>query len=120
VGEPPASTQRILGSIQDKDDGRLWSIGREPPGMVEATRVVFHQHQVEFHRSDHGIAVSMEVGIPPGDDLEIRRITVVNETGRPRRLALTSYAEVVLGPCAITNATRLSASCSWAANIFAK
>jgi cyclic beta-1,2-glucan synthetase len=83
--------------VQDKDDGRLWSIGREPPGMVEATRVVFHQHQVEFHRSDHGIAVSMEVGIPPGDDLEIRRITVVNETGRPRRLALTSYAEVVLG-----------------------
>jgi cyclic beta-1,2-glucan synthetase len=84
--------------LQDKDDDRLWSIARERPDMVEDLRVVFHQHQVEFHRRDHGIAVSMAVGIPPGDDLEIRRITVANETGRPRRLALTSYAELVLGP----------------------
>ncbi len=84
--------------LKDKDDNALWSIGREPAGLAEHTRVVCHQHQVEFHLRDHGIAVSMVVGIPPGDDLELRRITVVNETGRTRRLALTSYAEIALGP----------------------
>jgi cyclic beta-1,2-glucan synthetase len=84
--------------LQDKDDGQLWSIGTEQQGLVGDTRVVFQQHQVEFHCRDRDIAVSMAVGIPPGDDLEIRRITVVNETGRTRRLALTSYAEIVLGP----------------------
>jgi cyclic beta-1,2-glucan synthetase len=84
--------------LQDKDDDRLWSMGRDPLGMADDSRVVFHQNQVEFHRRNHGIAVSMAVGIPPGDDLELRRITVVNETGRTRRLALTSYAEIVLAP----------------------
>ena len=83
--------------LQDKDADRLWSIGREPLGIGETARVVFHQYQVEFHRRSNGIAVTMVVGIPPGDDLEIRRITVVNETGQTRRLALTSYAEIVLG-----------------------
>ena len=84
--------------LKDNDDNRLWSIGREPLGLAEDTRVVFHQHQVEFHYREHGIAVSMMVGIPPGDDLEFRRVTVVNETGQARRLTLTSYAEIVLEP----------------------
>jgi cyclic beta-1,2-glucan synthetase len=82
--------------VQDRDDNHLWSIGHEPRSIDENTRVVFHQHQVEFHRRHHGIAVSVAVGIPPSDDLEFRRITIDNETDRTRRLALTSYSEVVL------------------------
>jgi len=84
--------------VQDTDDNSLWSIGREPLSGEDAAHVVFHQHQVEFHRRNFGIAVSMVVGISPGDDLEFRRITIINKTGRRRRLALTSYAEIVLAP----------------------
>ena len=82
--------------VQDKADDALWSIGSDPIAAAGETRVVLHGHQVEFHRRDHGIAISMEVGIAPGDDLEIRRITIVNESGRSRTLRLTSYAEVAL------------------------
>ena len=82
--------------VQDKADDTLWSIGSDPIAAAGETRVVLHGHQVEFHRREHGIAISMEVGIAPGDDLEIRRITIVNESGRPRTLRLTSYAEVAL------------------------
>lgn len=82
--------------VQDKADNAFWSVGSEPVAPAGEVRVVFHSHRVEFHRRDRGIAISMEVGIAPGDDLEIRRITVVNESGRPRTLRLTSYGEVAL------------------------
>lgn len=85
--------------VRDEDSGAVWSIGRQPTGAAAAdTRVVFHPHLVEFRRRDHGIAIGMDVGVAPGDDLEIRRITVTNESEQPRTLRLTSYGEVVLAP----------------------
>ena len=83
--------------ICDGDTQELWSVGRQPTGIVpEDTQVVFHAHMAEFHCRHNGIATRMEVGVSPGDDIEIRRVTIVNETGRTRRLRITSYAEVVL------------------------
>jgi cyclic beta-1,2-glucan synthetase len=85
--------------VRDEESGALWSVGRQPTGVASPeSQVVFHAHLVELHRRDHGIAIGMEVGITPGDDVEIRRLTVVNESDRPRRLLLTSYGEVVLAP----------------------
>ena len=85
--------------LQDMDSGELWSATRQPTGAVpQEYRVIFQPHLAEFHRRDHGIDVRLEVGVGSGDDLEIRRLTIVNESGRPRRLRLTSYAEIVLAP----------------------
>jgi cyclic beta-1,2-glucan glucanotransferase len=85
--------------VHDRDSDVIWSIGRQPTGVASSdTRVVFHSHAAEFHRREHGIAIAMEIGVAPGDDLEIRRIRLVNESDRPRRLSITSYGEVVLGP----------------------
>jgi cyclic beta-1,2-glucan synthetase len=87
--------------VRDEESCALWSVGRQPTGLAGPdARVVFHSHLVEFHRREHDIAISMEVGVAPGDDLEIRRFTVTNEGERPRRLRLTSYGEVVLAPAA--------------------
>ncbi|MCE9683520.1 GH36-type glycosyl hydrolase domain-containing protein [Halomonas alkalisoli] len=88
--------------LQDRHDRYLWSLGDHPFETQggDPWRVVFHQHQVEFQHREHGIAVSMTVSVAPGDDLEIRYITVVNETDRPRHLSLTSCAEVILAPAA--------------------
>ncbi|MCK4488707.1 MAG: hypothetical protein KAU23_00515, partial [Anaerolineales bacterium] len=44
------------------------------------------------------ISMQMEVTVSQYDDLEIRRITFVHHSNRPRRLRLTSYGEVVLAP----------------------
>jgi cyclic beta-1,2-glucan synthetase len=85
--------------IRDEDSGAVWSAARQPTGVVSSDeRIVFHSHLAEFHRRDHGIGIVMEVGVAPGDDVEIRKLTVVNDSGRARRLLLTSYAEVVLAP----------------------
>ena len=85
--------------VRDEDSGAVWSVGRQPCGIVsDDARVVFHAHLAEFHRRDHGIAIGMAVGVVPGDDVEIRRVTVANDSDRPRVVRLSSYGEVVLAP----------------------
>ena len=61
-----------------------------------ASDVRFYAHKAEFRRTDHEIALTMEIAVAPDDDVEIRRITLHNQGERPRRLALTSYGEVVM------------------------
>ncbi|MBI5506490.1 MAG: cellobiose phosphorylase [Deltaproteobacteria bacterium] len=84
--------------VCDLDGGEVWSVGRQPL----ATRggechVVFHPHMIELRRRERGIAIRLEVAVAPHDDVEMRCLSVVNESDRPRRIALTSYGEVVLG-----------------------
>ncbi|HEB88498.1 MAG TPA: cellobiose phosphorylase, partial [Deltaproteobacteria bacterium] len=85
--------------VRDLDSGTAWSAGRQPiPGENPATDVVFHAHMLELHRRQHGISIRTDIAVGAADDIEVRRITLVNETDRPRSLSLTSFAEVVLGP----------------------
>lgn len=85
--------------VRDVDSGDIWSVGRQPTGVrPDEAQTVFHPHMVEFHRRDHGIGLRMEVGVAAGDDVEIRRLTIVNESDEVRTLELTSYGEVVLAP----------------------
>lgn len=85
--------------VADDETGALWSATRQPTrAMPDEYRAVFHPHMAEFHRRDHGVELRMETGVAAGDDIEIRRIVIADESGRPRSLRLTSYAEVVLAP----------------------
>ncbi|MFA7584920.1 MAG: glucoamylase family protein, partial [Novosphingobium sp.] len=85
--------------VRDRASGELWSVTPEPARTAGSdVHAVFHGHQVEYHRRDHEIAISMTVGIPHGDDLEIRRVAIVNESSQARTLDLTSYGEVILAP----------------------
>ncbi|MFO7632442.1 MAG: glucoamylase family protein, partial [Caldilinea sp.] len=83
--------------VQDRDSGALWSAAYQPVRVAPAAGDVrFYAYKAEFRRTDHAIALTMEVAVAPDDDVEIRRITLHNQSERPRRLALTSYAEVVM------------------------
>lgn len=83
--------------VQDRDSGALWSAAHQPVCVpAPAGDVRFYAHKAEFRRTDHAIELTMEIAIAPDDDVEIRRITLHNQSDRPRRLALTSYGEVVL------------------------
>lgn len=85
--------------LRDEHSGAVWSATRQPSGVVgEHEQVVFHPHMAEFHRHEQGIGLRLEVAIAAADDLEIRRLTLTNESDQPRSLQLTSYAEVVLAP----------------------
>ena len=53
-------------------------------------------HKAEFHQRDHGISIHVDVAVAPADDVELRQITLHNETDQPRRLTVTSAGEPVL------------------------
>jgi cyclic beta-1,2-glucan synthetase len=83
--------------VQDRESEALWSAAYQPARVLaSASDVRFYAHKAEFRRTDHEIALTMEVAVAPDDDVEIRLVTLHNQSERPRRLTLTSYGEVVM------------------------
>jgi cyclic beta-1,2-glucan synthetase len=82
--------------LQDSESGALWSATCQPIGCTpEHHEVLFYPHKVEFRRLDNGISLHTEITVGT-DGVEIRRVNILNDSDRPRRLKLTSYGEVVL------------------------
>jgi cyclic beta-1,2-glucan synthetase len=82
--------------LQDLESGALWSATCQPIGCApDHQEVLFYPYQVEFQRSDHGISLRTGIAVS-SDGVEIRRVNILNDSDRPRRLKLTSYGEVVL------------------------
>lgn len=83
--------------LRDLDSGAFWSLGQQPTRKIpEQYAARFMADHAEFQRVDDGIEARLEVCIAPDADLEVRRVTLRNHSGRPRRIELTSYAEVAL------------------------
>ena len=83
--------------LQDQDSGDLWSAGYQPTTVPrDYQHVAFYPHLAEFQRRDHDITVNMQVTVAADDDLEIRRINLINHSDQVRRLRVTSYSEVLL------------------------
>lgn len=84
--------------LQDVENGGLWSATWQPTVVRPRSQYVrFHSHMAEFGRRDGDISSRLEITVAPDDDVEIRRLTLINHSDRPRRLRVVSYAEVVLG-----------------------
>ncbi len=82
--------------LQDRESGALWSTTCQPTGCnAENQEVLYSPHKVEFRRWDQGISLRTEITVGMGG-VEIRRVTLLNDSDRPRKLKLTSYGEVVL------------------------
>ncbi|PIR18059.1 MAG: glycosyl transferase [Deltaproteobacteria bacterium CG11_big_fil_rev_8_21_14_0_20_49_13] len=81
--------------IRDVDSNQLWCNTYQPTvGKVSDYGANFTLDRAMFRRFDHGIESETEVVVAPEDDVEIRRITLINRTMRTRRLDLTSYVEL--------------------------
>ena len=87
--------------LRDARTGALWSTAyqptRRPSKRFEA---IFVQGRAEFRRRDDDIDSHTEIAVSPEDDVEVRRVTLINLSARARTIELTSYAEVVLAPLA--------------------
>lgn len=106
--------------LRDPDSGAFWSIGQLPvPKTAERQTGRIGSGLVELARRDEGIEARLEVCVPEKDDLELRRVTLRNLGDRPRRIELTSYAEVVLDALAADAAhpafSKLFIQTEWAA-----
>ncbi|CAN5718202.1 glucoamylase family protein [soil metagenome] len=85
--------------VRDLDSGHLWSTTHQPtsrePDEYEA---MFAPDRALFRRLDGEIESRTELVVSPEDDAELRRVSITNHGSKPRKLDLTSYAEVVLAP----------------------
>ncbi|KIH76678.1 NdvB [Geoalkalibacter ferrihydriticus DSM 17813] len=85
--------------LRDCDSGRYWSTAYQPTRRkAEHYEAIFVQGRAEYRRHDQGIDAHTEISVSPEDDVEIRRVTLTNQSSRTRHIELTSYAEVVLAP----------------------
>ncbi|WP_223246735.1 GH36-type glycosyl hydrolase domain-containing protein [Sulfuriferula thiophila] len=85
--------------LRDRDTGRYWSSAYQPTlRKADHYEAIFVQGRAEYRRRDQAIEAHTEVSVSPEDDVEIRRVTLTNQSSRIRHIEVTSYAEVVLAP----------------------
>jgi cyclic beta-1,2-glucan synthetase len=85
--------------ISDPKSGEVWSNTWQPIGEpANLYDVVFTDAGVEFKRTEGALNIKTQIVVSPEDDIELRRVTLLNRSRQPRTLELTTYAEVVLAP----------------------
>lgn len=83
--------------FRDVDSGKLWSMAHQPTRVqCERYEAVFSQGRAEFKRSDQQILSHMTISVSPEDDVEVRRITLTNQSKTEREIEITTYGEIVL------------------------
>jgi cellobiose phosphorylase len=87
--------------LRDVASNDVWSVGYQPTLQATAAyEAIFPQSRAEFRRHDFELETHTEVTVSPEDDVELRRISVTNNSRVRRTIELTSYAEVVLASAA--------------------
>jgi len=91
--------------LRDEESGRTWSVTRQPLGTpMPDDEVTFAPGSARFVRRHHSVHSVLEVAVAADRAVELRRLSVSNHGDHTRRLSLTSYAELVLGPAAADDA----------------
>ncbi len=87
--------------LRDVHSGDVWSAAYQPTAKrPDSYLVEFLAEKATFERRDHEIATRLEIAVSPGDDAEVRRVSLTNHSDRPREIELTSYVELGLGSIA--------------------
>ncbi|MBL8497740.1 cyclic beta 1-2 glucan synthetase [Nitrosomonas sp. JL21] len=85
--------------LRDQESGRYWSTAYQPTVQkADHYEAIFVQARAEYRRRDYAIETHTEISVSPEDDVEIRRVTLTNQSFRTRHIEITTYAEVVLAP----------------------
>jgi cyclic beta-1,2-glucan synthetase len=94
VSDPPGETIYV----RDEETGDLWGPTALPIREEVSPYVIRHGHgYTRFEHVSHGISLELLQLVPLDDSIKISRLTLTNESGRPRRLSVTAYVEWVLG-----------------------
>nr|WP_101925980.1 MULTISPECIES: glycoside hydrolase family 94 protein [Luteimonas] len=85
--------------LQDVQNGDVWSAAHQPTCVpVEHYEAIFSDAKAEFRGRHRGLETHLEIAVSAEDDIELRRLRLVNRSRRPRTIEITTYAEVVLAP----------------------
>jgi cyclic beta-1,2-glucan synthetase len=83
--------------LRDADSGDVWSAGYQPVGSwPDAYDAHLAGGRAEIVRRDSDIETRLEVRLAMEGDAELRRITLTNHGDQPRRIEVTTCAELVL------------------------
>src|SRR5437899_492281 len=94
VSDPPGETIYV----PDEETGDLWGPTALPIREEASPYVIRHgQGYTRFEHVSHGLSRELLQLVPLDDSIKISRLTLTNESGRPRRLSVTAYVEWVLG-----------------------
>ena len=77
-----------------KDGGRIWNPGWQP-SQTDLTGYVCRHGlgYTDIKSSRNGLTVRQEVFVPRGENCEVTRLTLTNETNLPKKFDLFSYVE---------------------------
>jgi cellobiose phosphorylase len=85
--------------VRDVGLDRNWSATWQPvlstPDFYEA---IFTESRVEFRRQDGDIGTHTDIAVSPEDDIELRRIRLINRARTRKTIEFTSCGEVVIAP----------------------
>jgi cyclic beta-1,2-glucan synthetase len=94
VSDPPGE----IIYVRDEETGELWGPTALPIRERASPYVIRHgQGYTRFQHVSHGVSLELLQTVPVDDSIKISRLTLTNESGRPRRLSVTAYVEWVLG-----------------------
>jgi cyclic beta-1,2-glucan synthetase len=85
--------------LRDEDDGAVWSVTAQPLGVSRPDDTVRFSPGVAHYTGRHQLLHhELDVAVAADADIELRRLVLSNHGDRHRRVSLTSYTELVLGP----------------------
>lgn len=88
--------------IRDESTGTFWTPTPGPLRELDAYRVTHGQGYSRFEHNSHGIEQVLLITVPiddaGGKPLRVQRLTLRNHSGISRRLTVTAYQDLVLGP----------------------
>jgi cyclic beta-1,2-glucan synthetase len=87
--------------VRDEETGEFWSPTPGPLPRTSASGSFLIRHsagRTRFERVASGIRHDLEVFVDAKDPVKFSRLTLINESGEPRRLTVVAYYEWLLGP----------------------
>lgn len=101
ITRPGPSEAGMACYVRDTGGGQVWSTTLLPALAQDGrTETVFVEGRASFRRLEHGIATTTDVAVAPDDDVELRRIRILNRGDTPRTLELTSCVALAAPPLA--------------------
>ncbi|HKN64905.1 MAG TPA: glucoamylase family protein, partial [Gemmatimonadaceae bacterium] len=83
--------------LRDEESGETWTATPAPMRRDAPYTVVHGQGSSTFQHEAFGIATHLTLGLAKDAPIKLSVLRVANRTARPRRIAVTSYVEWVVG-----------------------
>lgn len=91
--------------FRSQGGGEFHSITYQPTiSALTSNEAIFTQAYCEFHQKESKLEIHTTICISPEDDIELRRIRLINHSHINHTIELTTYSEVVIAPQAADEA----------------